>query len=106
VASGGETAGLSGPAVRPIAVACVHAVHASLPEVPIVGVGGVRSGEDVMEFMLAGASAVAVGTAIFHDPSACLRILREFEEALAGRGVARARDLIGAVHRPVAEPLR
>lgn len=98
VAGGGEHSGLSGPAVRPIALACVYDVYAAFPEIPIVGVGGVRSGVDVVEFMLAGASAVAVGTVIFHDPSACVRILREFEEALEERGVDRAEELIGAAH--------
>ncbi|MGI5118110.1 dihydroorotate dehydrogenase [Marinactinospora thermotolerans] len=97
----GGTGGLSGPAIRPIAIACVYRVHAALPDVPIIGMGGVRTGSDALEFLLAGASAVAVGTVIFHDPSACVRILREFEEALEERGVARVGDLIGAAHRPL-----
>ncbi|MFC7330328.1 dihydroorotate dehydrogenase [Marinactinospora rubrisoli] len=97
----GGVAGLSGPAVRPIAVACVYEVHAALPDVPIIGMGGVRTGTDALEFLMAGASAVAVGTIIFHDPSACVRILRELEEELAERGVRRAADLVGAAHRPM-----
>lgn len=99
VAGGGG--GVSGPAIRPIALACVFDVHAALPDVPIIGMGGVRAGSDVLEFMLAGASAVAVGTANFHDPSACVRILREFTEALDEHGIARAADLIGGAHRPI-----
>lgn len=96
----GGMGGLSGPALRPIAVGCVYRVHEALPDVPIVGVGGVRTGADVIEFMAAGASAVAVGTVNFSDPSACARVLREFTEALDARGIARARDLVGAAHRP------
>lgn len=95
----GGTGGLSGPAIRPIAVACVYRVHAQLPEVPIIGMGGVRTGRDALEFLLAGASAVAVGTAIFHDPSACVRVLRELERELAGREVDSVRSLVGAAHR-------
>ncbi|MBE2999112.1 dihydroorotate dehydrogenase [Nocardiopsis sp. HNM0947] len=95
----GGMGGLSGPAVRPIAVGCVHRVHEALPEVPIIGMGGVRTGEDVLEFMAAGASAVGVGTVNFSDPSAGARVLREFTEALEERGFARAADLVGAAHR-------
>lgn len=100
----GGMGGLSGPAIRPIAVACVYQVHAALPEVPIVGMGGVRTGADVMEFLLAGASAVAVGSALFHDPSACLRVLRELERELVDRGVERVDALIGAAHRTAGAP--
>ncbi|GLU46035.1 dihydroorotate dehydrogenase [Nocardiopsis ansamitocini] len=96
----GGVGGLSGPAIRPIAIACVYEVHAALPKVPLIGMGGVRTGSDALEFVLAGASAVAVGTVIFNDPSACVRILREFEQALVDRGVGRAADLVGAAHRP------
>ena len=62
--------GLSGRAIHPVAVRAVHDVHAALPELPIVGVGGVASGWDAVELMLAGASAVQVGTALFADPAA------------------------------------
>lgn len=95
----GGLGGLSGPAVRPIAVGCVYRVHEALPEVPIIGMGGVRTGEDVLEFMAAGASAVAVGTVNFSDPSAGARVLREFAEAMEDRGFTRAADLVGAAHR-------
>ncbi|WP_116244367.1 dihydroorotate dehydrogenase [Nocardiopsis sp. FIRDI 009] len=94
----GGIGGLSGPAIRPLAVGCVYRVHEALPDVPIVGMGGVRTGEDVVEFMAAGASAVAVGTTNFSDPSACARVLRQFTEALEARGVERAADLVGAAH--------
>ncbi|MFJ9556423.1 dihydroorotate dehydrogenase [Nocardiopsis sp. NPDC101807] len=95
----GGMGGLSGPAIRPLAVGCVYRVHEALPEVPIIGMGGVRTGTDVLEFMAAGASAVAVGTTNFSDPSACSRVLREFAEALEARGFARASDVVGAAHR-------
>lgn len=94
------TGGLSGPAIRPVAVRCVYQVHAALPEVPIVGIGGVRTGEDALELVLAGASAVAVGTAVINDPSACVRILRELEAALRERGIAHLADAVGLAHKP------
>jgi dihydroorotate dehydrogenase (NAD+) catalytic subunit len=96
----GTTGGLSGPAIRPIAVRCVWQVRAALPDVPIIGMGGVRSGRDALELILAGAAMVSVGTAIFHDPSACARILRELEEELASRGIERLADIIGLAHEP------
>ncbi|QBI53835.1 dihydroorotate dehydrogenase [Streptomonospora litoralis] len=95
----GGMGGLSGPAIRPVAVGCVYQVSAALPDVPIVGMGGVRTGADALEFLAAGASAVAVGTVNFADPSACVRILRELEELLEERGVDRVTDVIGAAHR-------
>jgi dihydroorotate dehydrogenase (NAD+) catalytic subunit len=94
----GVTGGLSGPAIRPIAVRCIWQVHQALPDVPIIGMGGVRTGRDALELILAGASMVSVGTAIFHDPSACLRILRELDEELARRGIERLSDVVGLAH--------
>ena len=94
----GMTGGLSGPAIRPIAVRCIWQVKQALPDVPIIGMGGVMTGRDAMELMLAGACMVSVGTAIFHDPSACARILRELDEELATRGIERAADLVGRAH--------
>ena len=102
---GGTTGGLSGPAVRPVAVRCVWQVHQAMPDVPIVGVGGIRTGFDALEFMLAGASAVQVGTVIFNDPSAPVRILRELTEELTDRGFERAADAVGYAHRKPDEEL-
>ena len=96
----GVTGGLSGPAIRPVAVRCIWQVHEAFPDIPIIGMGGVRTGRDALELMLAGASTVSVGTAIFHDPSACPRIVRELEEELASRGIARAADVVGLAHEP------
>ena len=97
-ALGGVTGGLSGPAIRPVAVRCVWQVHSALPDVPILGVGGVRSGWDALELMLAGASAVQVGTTIFSDPGAPARILRELAIELGARGFAKAADAVGFAH--------
>jgi dihydroorotate dehydrogenase (NAD+) catalytic subunit len=97
----GITGGLSGPAIRPVAVRCVWQVHQALPDVPIIGIGGIRTGLDALEFVLAGASAVQVGTATFGDPSAPVRVLSELREALAARGIKRLADIVGAAHRPV-----
>ncbi|MGB9378960.1 MAG: dihydroorotate dehydrogenase [Mycobacteriales bacterium] len=96
----GRTGGLSGPAIRPVAVRCVWQVHSALPAVPILGMGGIRSGLDALEFILAGASAVSVGTAVFSDPQAPVRILRELTQALGERGFGRLSDAVGYAHRP------
>jgi dihydroorotate dehydrogenase (NAD+) catalytic subunit len=95
----GVTGGLSGPAIRPIALRCVWQVHAAMPEVPILGMGGIRTGLDALQFVLAGASAVSVGTVVFHDPSAVARISRELRLALGERGFERLSDAIGHAHR-------
>jgi dihydroorotate dehydrogenase (NAD+) catalytic subunit len=97
----GVTGGLSGPAIRPLAVRCVWQVHQALPSVPIVGMGGIRTGLDALEFILAGASAVAVGTAIFNDPSAPVRVLHELQRELGDRGFDRLQDAVGYAHRPL-----
>lgn len=97
---GGITGGLSGPAIRPVALRCVWQVHQALPHVPILGMGGIRTGLDALEFLLAGASAVSVGTTVFGDPSAPVRVLRELSAALTERGFARVGDAVGLAHRP------
>ncbi|SHG66985.1 dihydroorotate oxidase B, catalytic subunit [Jatrophihabitans endophyticus] len=97
-ALGGVTGGLSGPAIRPVAVRCVWQVRQALPHLPILGMGGIRSGLDALQFVLAGASAVSVGTAVFGDPSAPVRVLAELEQALAERGFASLQDAVGFGH--------
>jgi dihydroorotate dehydrogenase (NAD+) catalytic subunit len=90
--------GLSGPAIHPIAVRAVYDVHAAFPDLPIVGVGGVLTGDDAIEFLLAGASAVQVGTATFAEPRAVGRVQEEVEDWCHRHGVARVAELIGGAH--------
>jgi len=99
----GVTGGLSGPAIRPVAVRAIWQVHAAMlegriPTVPIIGVGGVRTGDDALQLVAAGASAIQVGTATFNDPSAPLRVNRELAEALQDKGFARFSDAVGIAH--------
>ena len=97
------TGGLSGPAIRPVAVRAVWQVAAAmregrLPTVPIIGVGGVRTGRDALELVAAGAAAVQVGTATFNDPNAPVRVLEELTELVAGKGFTRFTDVVGVAH--------
>jgi dihydroorotate dehydrogenase (NAD+) catalytic subunit len=85
--------GLSGRAIHPVAVRAVHDVHAALPALPIVGVGGVASGWDAAEMLLAGASAVQVGTATFADPAAPIKVQEELCQWVAARGIHRLADV-------------
>ncbi len=89
--------GLSGPAIRPVAVRAVHDVCAAFPDASVVGVGGVATGEHAVELLMAGASAVQVGTATFADPRAPTRVLSELERWCRRHGVRRAADLVGRV---------
>ena len=95
---GGRTGGLSGPAIRPVAVRAVYQVHAAFPHLPILGMGGIRTGHDALEFIAAGASAVSIGTVVFGDPSAPWRIANELGQELASRGFEKLTDAIGAAH--------
>lgn len=88
--------GLSGPAVFPVAVRMVYQVRKTV-DVPIIGMGGIRSGRDIVEMLLAGADAVAIGTAMFADPTAPIRALSELETWMDERGVKTVRELSGAV---------
>jgi len=90
--------GLSGPAIHPVAVRAVHDVYAAHPEIPIVGVGGVARGVDAIELMMAGASAIQVGTASFADPRSVARVQDEIQEWCSGHGVRSVRELVGVVH--------
>ncbi|MGI9018849.1 MAG: dihydroorotate dehydrogenase [Euzebya sp.] len=91
------TGGLSGPAIKPIAIRAVHQIHSVLPDLPIIGMGGARSVEDVVEFMLAGASAVGIGTATFANPLVTLELVEQLPVWLAQRGIRHARSLTGGV---------
>jgi len=90
--------GLSGPAIHPIAVRAVHDIRAALPDLPIVGVGGVSRGTHAVELLLAGASAVQVGTATFADPRAPMRVLEELHDWCAANRVSKLTEIIGGVH--------
>lgn len=92
---GSATGGLSGPAIRPIAVAAVFEVACAMPDVPIMGVGGIVSGEDAVEFLLAGAWAVQVGTAMLVNPSAPVEIAQGILGYLKAKGLASPADLRG-----------
>jgi len=96
---GGKTGGLSGPAIRPVAVRAIYQVHAALPHIPILGMGGVASGRDAFELILAGASGVSVGTASFGNPTALITIQNELRDLLAARGFATVAQAIGYAHR-------
>jgi len=98
--------GLSGPAIKPLALRMVWEVHKALPKAPLVGIGGIETGRDAVEFLLAGASAVQVGTAIFRDPAAPLRILAEIEEFCAGQGIGDITELIGGLQWEPLAPRR
>ncbi len=97
-ALGAGGGGYSGIPIHPIAVRTVFDVHATLPDLPIVGVGGVVNGWDAIELMLAGASAVQVGTANFVDPRASLTVLAGVREWCAQRGVTSLAEVVGGAH--------
>jgi len=88
--------GLSGPAIKPIALRMVHQVASRL-KVPVIGMGGIMTGPDALEFLMAGAAAVEVGTANFVDPDAAVRIVAGIERWCAAHGVPAVRDVIGTL---------
>ena len=88
------TGGLSGPAIKPVAVRMVYQC-AKAVNIPIIGVGGISTAEDVLEFLYAGASAVEVGAANFRDPFVCVKIIEELPAVLARYGNASVREAVG-----------
>lgn len=97
---GNVVGGLSGPAIKPIALRCVYQVARAV-KIPVVGIGGIATLDDVMEFLVAGASAVQVGTANFYRPRASIEILDGLPAALAELGAASVRDVVGTLELPV-----
>ena len=95
---GGGGGGVSGPAMRPVALRAVFDVSAAHPDLPIVGVGGIADAEDAVQYLRAGASAVQVGTATFADPRATARVTKDLEAWCDAAGVIRITDLIGTAH--------
>ena len=99
---GKATGGLSGPAIKPMALArCHEAAHAV--RIPVIGSGGISSGRDALEFIAAGAAAVQVGTATFVEPGASLRVVDEMRAWLAAHGVTRVEDFRGLFEAPAAQ---
>jgi dihydroorotate dehydrogenase (NAD+) catalytic subunit len=91
-----RTGGLSGPAIKPVALRMVHDTVRAV-RIPVIGIGGIASGDDALEFLLVGARAVQVGTATFVDPRATARIARQLATTLAARGIADVNDWIGTL---------
>lgn len=101
------TGGLSGPAIKPLALHLVHRVYrevAAPAGVPLIGMGGVTCWQDAVEFMLVGATAVGVGTALFVDPTIPLQVLDGLKGYLARKGISSARDLVGSLELPGPQP--
>ena len=96
---GNVIGGLSGPAIKPIALRCIHQIRQAV-DIPIVGVGGIMTIDDVMEFLVAGATAVQVGTASFAEPVVSARLLDELPAALAALGAAGVREIVGTLQLP------
>ncbi len=92
-----DVGGLSGPAIKPIALRIVWDVARALPGLPIIGIGGIASADDALEFLVAGATAVQVGTATFYDPTASERMLDDLTRRLDEAGVADVRSIIGTL---------
>lgn len=95
----GKTGGLSGPAIRPVAVRAIYQVHAAFKNIPILGMGGVVSGKDALEMIFAGASAISVGTATFGNPTAAIKVKSELAKLLQERGFSSIKEAIGVAHR-------
>jgi len=93
----GTIGGLSGPAIHPIAVRAIHEVHTNFPHVPIIGQGGVATADDALQMILAGASAVAVGTANFVNPKATIEIVEGIDAYVREQGATGVSELVGAV---------
>jgi len=93
---GNTLGGLSGPAIKPIALRCVHQVHSAVP-IPIIGIGGIANLDDAMQFIVAGASAVQIGTANYYDPQVSMRILDQLPLAVRSLGANSIREVVGTL---------
>jgi dihydroorotate dehydrogenase (NAD+) catalytic subunit len=89
--------GLSGPAIKPLALRMVWQVARALPDLPVIGIGGIANVDDALEFLVAGASAIQVGTATFYDPTASIRLLDELPDRLRELGASSVREVVGTV---------
>lgn len=100
---GNGLGGLSGPAIKPIALRAVYQASCRV-KTPLIGIGGIATLNDVMEFLVAGASAVQIGTANFYDPTVTMRILDELPAAVASIGAKSIREIVGTITMPAAKP--
>jgi dihydroorotate dehydrogenase (NAD+) catalytic subunit len=100
---GNVMGGLSGPAIKPIALRCVFQA-AQAVKTPIVGIGGIANIDDVMEFLVAGASAVQIGTANYYDPTATMKILDQLPAAVRELGASRVAEIVGSLDPTRHEP--
>jgi len=100
---GNVMGGLSGPAIKPVALRCVHQV-AQAVGVPIIGVGGIATLDDVMQFLVTGASAVQIGTANFYDPQVSMRLIDQLPSAIASLGSTRLDQIVGTLQLPAPAP--
>lgn len=96
---GNVMGGLSGPAIKPVALRCVHQVFRAV-KIPIVGIGGIATIDDVMEFLVTGATAVQIGTANFYDPTCSTRVLNALPAAIASLGAKSVREIVGTIKLP------
>ena len=94
---GNVIGGLSGPAIKPVALRCVFQI-AKATSIPIIGIGGISSLDDVMEFLVAGATAIQIGTANYFDPTLSNRVIKELPAALESIGAASVADVVGTLH--------
>ncbi len=92
-----KTGGMSGPAIKPVAVRMVYQV-ANAVKIPVIGMGGIMTAEDALEFILAGATAVSIGTANFINPDTTIQVIEGIEAYMKKYGVEDIHELIGAVH--------
>jgi len=100
---GNVMGGLSGPAIKPIALRCVYQVSQAV-DTPLVGIGGIATIDDAMEFLVAGASAVQIGTANYYDPTVTMKLLDALPQALAEAGVTSVGEIVGTLQTGVAAP--
>jgi dihydroorotate dehydrogenase (NAD+) catalytic subunit len=92
-----DVGGLSGPAIKPVALQMVWSVSRALPDLPVIGIGGIWTADDALEFLVAGATAIQVGTATFADPSASERLVDDLTRLLEQAGIASVREIVGTL---------
>ncbi|MFG6148976.1 dihydroorotate dehydrogenase [Halobacillus sp. B23F22_1] len=92
-----QTGGLSGPAIKPIAIRMIHQVYKEV-KIPIIGMGGIETAEDIIEYLLAGANAVAVGSANFKNPNICKELIEQLPDALEKYGFTSVQEAVGGAH--------